>query len=383
VDGLPGGPVGGPVGPAGGPLGAPPGGPLGALPGGPVGQGPARPGLPVLACAGVPITSCRSATAARLVLDRASAPLVSGSDVHLCNAYTLALADRDQNLHALLRRAALNFPDGRSVVWANRVLHRSRRPPAERVYGPDLLRAVFLLGQAAGLRHYLLASTEPVLTALHDRLRRDFPDAQIVGAESSPSHAHTESDRRAQRDRIRRSRAQLVWVGLGTPRQDREAARLAAELPVVAVAVGTAFDLVAGGKRQAPLWMQRYGLDWCLRLAHEPHRLWRQYLLGNIRFLYAVCRRLRRPSGTRRPTGDGWPTGGCRVTGDGRRSRAGGEGRWSWLTGDGRWGWLTGSVRRSRPNGDGRPNGDCRVTGDGRRSRASGEGRPSGDRRHG
>jgi N-acetylglucosaminyldiphosphoundecaprenol N-acetyl-beta-D-mannosaminyltransferase len=253
--------------------------------------GPADQQAPVLACAGVPITSCRPATAARLVLDRATAPALAGSDVHLCNAYTLALADRDADLHALLRRAALNLPDGKSVVWANRLLYRDRRPPVERVYGPELLATVFQLGQAVGLRHYLLGSTPQVLAALADRLRRDYPGAHIVGAESPPFHALTESERRAQRDRIGRSRAQVVWVGLGTPKQDREAARLAAELPVVAVAVGAAFDFVAGTKRQAPLWMQRNGLEWCFRLAQEPRRLWRRYLFGNVRFLYAVAHR--------------------------------------------------------------------------------------------
>jgi exopolysaccharide biosynthesis WecB/TagA/CpsF family protein len=266
-------------------------------------DGRAAPQVPVLACAGVPITSCHPATAAQLVLDRATAPAVSGSDVHLCNAYTLALADRDPDLHALLRRAALNLPDGKSVVWANRLLYRDRRPPAERVYGPDLLRAVFLLGQPAGVRHYLLGSTEPVLAALHDRLHRDFPDAQIVGVESPPFRALTEAERRAQRDRISRSRAQVVWVGLGTPKQDREAARLAAELPVVAVAVGAAFDFVAGAKRQAPLWMQHNGLEWCFRLAQEPRRLWRRYLFGNARFVYAVAHRRGRPVGNRQSRG--------------------------------------------------------------------------------
>jgi N-acetylglucosaminyldiphosphoundecaprenol N-acetyl-beta-D-mannosaminyltransferase len=262
-----------------------------------------EPPMPVLPCAGVPITACHLDPAARLVAQRAAAPLLSGVDVHLCNAYTLALADRDAALHALLRRASLNFADGKSVVWANRLQHRDRHPPTDRVYGPDLMRAVFRLGQPAGLRHYLLGSTPQVLAALADRLRRDYPGAQLVGVDSPPFRDLTEAERAAQAQRIRQRRAQVVWVGLGTPKQDWEAARLAAELPVVAVAVGAAFDFIAGTKRQAPGWMRNNGLEWCFRLAQEPRRLWRRYLFGNARFGYAVCRRWRRAASARRT----WP----------------------------------------------------------------------------
>jgi N-acetylglucosaminyldiphosphoundecaprenol N-acetyl-beta-D-mannosaminyltransferase len=248
----------------------------------------------VVTCAGVPITACDPLTAARTVLDRATGAQPSGVDVHLCNAYTLALADANPALRALLCRASVNFPDGKSVVWANRLIHPGSGLPTERVYGPDLFRAVFLLGQPAGLRHYLLGSTPDVLVALQDRLRRSFPDALVVGADSPPFRPLTEQERRAQLGRIQDCGAQLVWVGLGTPKQDWEAARLARALPLVAVAVGAAFDFVSGNKPQAPLWMQRNGLEWCFRLGQEPRRLWRRYLFGNARFGYAVAREMAR-----------------------------------------------------------------------------------------
>jgi N-acetylglucosaminyldiphosphoundecaprenol N-acetyl-beta-D-mannosaminyltransferase len=245
---------------------------------------------PVLTCAGVPITACDPLTAARIVLDRATGAPRSGTDVHLCNAYTLALADANPALRAVLHRASVNFPDGKSVVWANRLTHPGAGLPTERVYGPDLFRDVLLLGQPVGLRHYLLGSTPDTLAALQQRLRRTFPGALVVGADSPPFRPLTEPEWQAQLDRIRASGARLVWVGLGTPKQDWEAARLARALPVVAVAVGAAFDFVAGSKRQAPLWMQRSGVEWCFRLAQEPRRLWRRYLFGNARFVYAAVR---------------------------------------------------------------------------------------------
>jgi N-acetylglucosaminyldiphosphoundecaprenol N-acetyl-beta-D-mannosaminyltransferase len=246
--------------------------------------------FPVVACAGVPITACSPAQAARAVVQVATSELTSGVDLHLCNAYTLALADADPELRHLLGRATANFPDGQSVVWANRLLHRGQRLPAERVYGPDLLLDVFRLGGSVGLRHYLLGSTPEVLAALQATLRRQFPAARIVGAESPPFRPLTEGEWRERVGRIRACGAQIVWLGLGTPKQDREAARLAAQLPVVVSAVGAAFDFVAGAKRQAPPWLRRRGLEWLFRLACEPRRLWRRYLLGNARFVWAVLR---------------------------------------------------------------------------------------------
>lgn len=252
------------------------------------------PALPVVRCATVPITACTRTEAARFVLDLATAPRTSGVDVHLCNAYTLALADTDPALAALLRDAAVNFPDGKSVVWANRLLHRELDLPSERVYGPDLFRDVLALGRTEDLRHYLLGSTPQVLGALVDRIERDYPGARVVGTDSPPFRRLTEPELAHQADRITWSGAQVVWVGLGTPKQDHEVARLAARLPLVFVGVGAAFDFVAGSKRQAPLWMQRNGLEWLFRLASEPRRLWRRYLFGNARFVAATLRASRR-----------------------------------------------------------------------------------------
>lgn len=246
--------------------------------------------LPLVPCAGVPITACTRDDAARLVLSLATGERPSGVDVHLCNAYTLALADADPGYGGLLRGAAVNFPDGKSVVWANRLSRRELDLPTERVYGPDLFQDVLMQGLAVGLRHYLLGSTPEVLAALESRLRAQHPGVRLVGVESPPFRDLSAAERADQADRIRTSGAQIVWVGLGTPKQDHEVAALAAELPLVSVAVGAAFDFLAGTKAQAPLWMQRNGLEWTFRLATEPRRLWRRYLFGNARFLYAASR---------------------------------------------------------------------------------------------
>lgn len=246
---------------------------------------------PVVPCAGVPVTACTRAQAARRTIELATSPGPSGVDIHLCNAYTLALADADPSLADVLRRATVNFPDGMSVVWANRLVHRGLGLPSERVYGPDLFGDVLSLGRQVKLRHYLLGSTWEVLAALDERLRRRYPGALIVGMDSPPFRALTDPEREHQAARIRASGAQVVWVGLGTPKQDLEAAMLSRELPLVFVAVGAAFEFVAGTKPQAPLWMQHNGLEWLFRLGCEPRRLWRRYVFGNARFVRAALAR--------------------------------------------------------------------------------------------
>lgn len=247
----------------------------------------------VLPCAGVPIRAVTRERAAAVVVELAgtvrSAP--AGADVHLCNAYTLALADRDDDLRALLRAAAVNFPDGKSVTLVNRL--RDRAAPTQRVYGPDLFLDVLDRGRDAGLRHYLLGSTPDVLAAMERSLAERLPGLQVVGSHSPPFGETTAEERADQVRRIAATDAHVVWVGLGTPKQDVECAALAALHPAVFVAVGAAFDFVAGTKRQAPAWVGDWGLEWLFRLLTEPRRLWRRYLFGNARYLKAVVTRWR------------------------------------------------------------------------------------------
>ncbi|MDG4864952.1 WecB/TagA/CpsF family glycosyltransferase [Streptomyces sp. T-3] len=249
----------------------------------PTGAGVAAATVP---CTGVPIAALTPPEATAAVVRLAATG--AASDVHLCNAYTLALADKDRVLKARLRHATLNLPDGQGVVWANRLVHRDRTLPRERVYGPDLFLDVFRTGQAVGLRHYLLGSTREVLDQLTQELLRRYPRAQIVGTEAPPFRELTEEERKSQARRIAASGAQIVWIGLGTPKQDHEAALLAQEHPAVYVAVGAAFDFVSGNKPQAPLWMQHNGLEWLFRMCSEPRRIGRRVLWGHPRFVRAV-----------------------------------------------------------------------------------------------
>jgi N-acetylglucosaminyldiphosphoundecaprenol N-acetyl-beta-D-mannosaminyltransferase len=218
---------------------------------------------------------------------RAFAETDGGRAVHLCNAWTLALARRDAELNQALNRGDLNLPDGAPLAWLGRrsgFTHMRRR-----VYGPDLMRTTVRTGRAWGLRHYLYGSTPEVVGALAQRLTAIAPGVQLVGVEAPPFRPLTEREEAELVERVRLARPDLVWVGLGTPRQDMFVDRFRERLGATLVAVGAAFDFLGGTKRQAPAWMQDRGLEWAFRFATEPRRLWRRYLVGNAVFLAGVA----------------------------------------------------------------------------------------------
>lgn len=208
--------------------------------------------------------------------------------VHLCNAYTLSLAARDEEFRQTLRAGDLNFPDGHPVTQIGR--RRGFSEMTARAYGPDLMLAVLDAGRQRGLRHYLYGGGPEVVEALAKRLHTRLPGIEVVGRESPPFRELTGREAGEMAMRIRSAAPDVVWVGLGTPRQDEFVASHAVSLGTTLVGVGAAFDFLAGRKPQAPDWMQRHGLEWAFRLASEPRRLWRRYLIGNTVFVYHVAR---------------------------------------------------------------------------------------------
>lgn len=230
-----------------------------------------------------------------------AASMRQGAHVHFCNAYTLACADRDPTLHDVLRGASMNLADGASVVAVSRFLGQSL---PQRVAGPDVMCET--LRRSNGLRHYFMGSTPSTVRALIANAKLDNPQLQIAGHECPPFRRLAEHEKAEQIQRLRNARPDIVWVGLGTPKQEFEAARIAAQVPVVAIAVGAAFDFMANTRRRAPYWVRRIGLEWVFRLAQEPRRMWRRYLFGNARFtaiVIAEVRTFRARAGNRRRSG--------------------------------------------------------------------------------
>jgi N-acetylglucosaminyldiphosphoundecaprenol N-acetyl-beta-D-mannosaminyltransferase len=192
---------------------------------------------------------------------------------------------------ALLRahqNAALVTPDGMPLVWLARLRGLDT---VHRVYGPDLMLELCGLTEHSGHRHFLFGSSRGVLDRLVFELKRRFPHLNICGSYSPPVRPATEAPNLDDVERIRATQPDFVWVGLGTPKQELWMQANSALLPgIVLLGVGAAFDFHAKMKRQAPRWMQRSGLEWCFRLATEPRRLWRRYLIGIPRFLLLLAK---------------------------------------------------------------------------------------------
>ncbi len=216
--------------------------------------------------------------------------------VNVCTTHTVLECHDAPELAAIVNQAGMATPDGMPLVW----LGRLRGHRIERVYGPDLMLAVCERGQARGYRHFFYGGAEGVAETLAERLRARFPRLLVAGAYGPPFRPLTLDEEREAAMWINASGADIVWVGLGTPKQDYWVARFRPLLTApVLIAVGAAFDFHTGRVRQAPRWMQRAGLEWLFRLTQDPRRLWKRYLLGNPRFVYLVVRQLLR--GARHP----------------------------------------------------------------------------------
>lgn len=209
-----------------------------------------------------------------------------GAGIHLLNAYSIALAQSDRQFRDALSTGAHNLPDGKPLSWVTRLSAKR----LHQVRGPQFFLDVMAHGRSEGVRHFLLGGTEELLVKLKENLNARFPGVVIAGSYSPPFRPLNAEDIATQDALIKASGADIVWVGLGTPKQDYEVERLARELGTVACAVGAAFDFTAGTKRQAPEWMTNVGLEWFYRFLTEPRRLWRRYLIGNFVFLRAVMK---------------------------------------------------------------------------------------------
>ncbi|GAA2137883.1 hypothetical protein GCM10009844_05380 [Nocardioides koreensis] len=200
-------------------------------------------------------------------------------------------ARHDPALAQVFQRGSC-YPDGLPLIWALRgVDPNAGWSKAARVRGPDLFPHVLAASQdLRGVSHYLLGGTEDVLEQLQKAIAVNFPGAVVAGAASPPFRPVHDVDWQGHLQDIRASGATHVWVGLGTPKQDFVAELLSDADPYrLYLAVGAAFDFVAGTTKIAPKWMQDNGLEWLFRLATEPRRLWRRYLIGNVKFIWIVA----------------------------------------------------------------------------------------------
>jgi N-acetylglucosaminyldiphosphoundecaprenol N-acetyl-beta-D-mannosaminyltransferase len=225
------------------------------------------------------------------VIEWIDATIASGSRGSLSAAavHLVMLAQEDAAVRRAVLDATLVVPDGQPLVWALRALGHGA---ATRVYGPELMARYCAHAARSGTPAFLYGGrSEAVLVELAVRLRTRFPGLELVGGHSPPFREPTAQEDEQVAARIDASGAQVVWVGIGQPRQEQWMARMRPRLAApMLIAVGAAFDFHAGVVAQAPDWMGQRGLEWTYRLAREPRRLWRRYARYNPRFVAAFAR---------------------------------------------------------------------------------------------
>jgi N-acetylglucosaminyldiphosphoundecaprenol N-acetyl-beta-D-mannosaminyltransferase len=213
-----------------------------------------------------------------MAVDTIDGWIAEGRQSYVCvtGVHGVIESQSDQDLRRIVNHAGLVTPDGMPLVWVSR-LRNSRS--VSRVYGPDLMAEVCAKSVAKGHRHFLYGGAPGVAERLADQLRQRYPGIEIAGLYVPPFRPLTPAEDEAVIEQINASKADIVWVGLSTPKQEYwMAAHLGRLNASVMVGVGAAFDFLAGVKTQAPRWMQRSGLEWLYRLITEPRRLWRRYL---------------------------------------------------------------------------------------------------------
>lgn len=209
---------------------------------------------------------------------------------YVCVAPVSTLVDAKLNPQymSVVKAAGMVTPDGMPVVWLAQA--RGCRDIA-RTYGPDLMQEVCKQGQKTGLRHFFYGSTRDTLEKLQKRLMAMYPHILIAGSFAPGFQEDFEFKDQEAIDRINQTQADILWVGLGSPKQDFWMChhRPWLNVPVI-VGAGAAFDFLSGVKPQAPKWVQKSGLEWLFRLISEPRRLWKRYLVGNSLFIYFLLK---------------------------------------------------------------------------------------------
>ena len=207
--------------------------------------------------------------------------------VCICNVHSVITAGQDAAFARVLTESDMNTPDGAPVAW---VLRHSGHPAQQRINGPDLMWRHAALAARSGQPIFLYGGRDTTLKRLRDALIEAHPGLVIAGMYSPPFRSLTAEEDAAIVDRINESGAQVVWVGLGCPKQELWMAAHRGRINAVMVGVGAAFDYHAGTIRRAPRWMRDAGLEWAFRLAAEPRRLARRYAVTNSVFMIAVAR---------------------------------------------------------------------------------------------
>jgi N-acetylglucosaminyldiphosphoundecaprenol N-acetyl-beta-D-mannosaminyltransferase len=215
--------------------------------------------------------------------------IIAGKPGYICvtGVHGIMEAQYDAGFRRVLNGSVVNTPDGMPMTWVG-WLQGFRE--MDRVFGPDFMAAVCRLSVERGYRNFFLGGKPGVAQLLAERLKATYPGLVIAGTFTPPFGTLSSLDEEAILNAVQSSRSHIVWVGLGSPRQEWFMARWIDRFHVpLLVGVGAAFDFHTGALRDSPHWVKRSGLQWIHRLMQEPKRLWPRYLRNNPAFIWRIA----------------------------------------------------------------------------------------------
>lgn len=218
----------------------------------------------------------------------------SGGKGYICvtGVHGVMEAQQDPALKDVFNSSFLTTPDGMPMVWIGRL----RKFTISRVYGPDFMIELCAAGVEKGLRHFLYGGNIGVAEELKAAIEKRVPGVQITGTFTPPFRPLNPREEDELKQAVRQARADVLWVGISTPKQDRFMARYIDQLDLHLMAgVGAAFDIHTGRINDSPQWIKKIGMQWFHRLLQEPRRLWRRYLILNPIFVFKVVLDFMRP----------------------------------------------------------------------------------------
>jgi len=211
------------------------------------------------------------------------------SYVCVANVHMSIEGYRDKGYSEIVNQADIATPDGMPLVWALRLLYGIKQ---ERVAGMDLLPSLLEKAEEMQLGVYFYGGTPELQTSTEDFVSRQYPNIKIKHFESPPFRALTEQEEIECINRINASGAHLVFVALGCPKQEKWMAHMKGKINACMLGIGGALPVLVGVQKRAPKFMQKYGLEWLYRLAHEPRRLFKRYLYTNSLFILLLLKQL-------------------------------------------------------------------------------------------
>ncbi|MCR4741092.1 MAG: WecB/TagA/CpsF family glycosyltransferase [Lachnospiraceae bacterium] len=206
-----------------------------------------------------------------------------GGYICFSNVHTTVMAYEDPKYREILASAGIVFPDGSPIV---NEMRKKGYKNAERIAGPDFMARMFELTKDKDIRHFFYGSKQETLDKLSAKLSERYRGIKIAGMYSPPFRELTEEEDEETVRMINDARPDIVWVGLGAPKQEKWMNEHKGKINAVMAGVGAGFDFHAGTVKRAPLWMQKTSLEWLYRLIQDPGRLFKRYMVTNSRFIY-------------------------------------------------------------------------------------------------